>query len=218
MELDAVDRFGLVGNGSVLRVLGRANGVETLGKVAELVTVRHPDGHGILETLEELVNVTTEASGLQISVTVLTSGASDNVVGVETVSNLLETVADSQNGDTKFEEGGVNVGSVLLVNGVGTAGQDDTLGLPGKVGQLLGARKHLTVDVDLTETAGDKVSAAERVRIRKSGPNESNQGSILVEWEERILLRAIVEHQDGVEGVVGDHRRGHCEVSITRGK
>lgn len=180
VELDAVNWVRLVGNGSVLGVLGRADGVETLGKVAELVAVGHPHGHGILETLKELVDVAAEASGLQISVAVLTSGTSDNVVGVETVSDLLETVADSQNGDTKIEEGGVNVGSVLLVHGVGTAGQDDTLGLPSKIGQLLGARKHLTVDVDLTETAGDKVGAVEKMRIRTSMFNESKQGPILI--------------------------------------
>lgn len=161
VELNAVDGLGLVGNGGVLGVLGGTDSVEALGQIAELVTVGHPHGHSILKTLEELVDVATEASGLQIGVAVLTSGSGDDVVGVQTVGDLLQTVADSQNGDTELEEGRVDVRSILLVDGVGTTGQDDTLGLPSQVGQLLSARQHLRVDIDLTETAGDKVGAVE---------------------------------------------------------
>lgn len=165
MELNAIDGLALVSNCGVLGVLGGADSVEALGQVAELVTVGHPHGHGILKTLEELIDVATEASGLQIGMAVLTSGTSDNVVGVQTVGDLLQTVADSQNGDTELEEGGVDVRSVLLVDGIRTTGQDDTLGLPGQVGQLLGARQHLGVDIDLAKTAGDEVGAVRKGRV-----------------------------------------------------
>lgn len=139
VELDAVDGLSLVCDSGVLRVLSCADGVETFGKVAELVTVRHPHGHGILETLEELVDMATEASGLQVSVTVLASGTSNDVVSVQTVGDLLETVANSENGDAQLEEGGVDVGGILLIHRVGTTGQNDSLGAPAEIGQLLGA-------------------------------------------------------------------------------
>lgn len=52
MKLYAVHGFSLVSNGGELGVLGGANGVKALGQVAELVTVRHPHSHGVLEALK----------------------------------------------------------------------------------------------------------------------------------------------------------------------
>lgn len=150
VELNAVHGLRFVGDSGVFRVLGLADSVESLGQVAELITVGHPYGHGILKALEQLVNMASEPGGLQVSVTIFAGGTGDNVVGVQTVGNLLETVANSQNGDAQFEEGGVDVGGTLLVHGVRTTGQDDTLGLPGQIGELLGAREHLRVDIDLS--------------------------------------------------------------------
>ena len=172
MELNAVNGLGLVSNGSELGVLSFTNGVETLGEVAELITVGHPHGHGILETVEQLIHMASEASGLQVGVTVFTRGTGDDVIGVETVGNLLETVADSQNRDTQLEEGGVNVGGALLVDGVGTSREDDTLGLPGQLGELLGTREHLRVDIDLSEATGDQVGVLAtkvQAKVRRRG-------------------------------------------------
>jgi hypothetical protein len=42
------------------------------------------------------------------------------------------------------------VGGILLVHGVGTTGQDDSLGAPAEIGQLLGTGEHLRVDIDLS--------------------------------------------------------------------
>ena len=64
-----------------------------------------PHGYSLLKTFEPLVNMASEPSGLQIGVTVFTSGTGNNVVGVQAEGNLLETVADSQNGDAQLEEG-----------------------------------------------------------------------------------------------------------------
>lgn len=81
------------------------------------------------------------------------------------MGNLLETVANSENRDAQFEEGRVDMGRTLLVNGVRTTGQDDTLRLPGQLGELLGAWEHLRVDIDLSQTAGNKVGAVCRVPL-----------------------------------------------------
>jgi hypothetical protein len=77
------------------------------------------------------------------------------------VGNLLETVADSQNGNTQLEKGGIDVRSVLLVDRVGTTGKNDALGLPGQIRKPLGTWQHLRVDIDLSQTAGNEVSTVE---------------------------------------------------------
>lgn len=101
----------------------------------------------------------TKARSLQVSVTIFPRGPSNDVVSVQTVGYLLETVADTEDRDAELEEGGVNMRGVFLVDGVWPPRQDDTLGLPAQVSQFLGAREHLGVDIDLAEAAGDKMSA-----------------------------------------------------------
>jgi hypothetical protein len=104
--------------------------------------------------------------------------ASNDVLLVAVPCDLLETVADTEDWDTHLEDSGVDVGRVIRVDRVGTAGKDNTLGLEGELRDLLGARKHLGVDAQLAQTAGDQMS----------------------------VLRSEVEHQDGVEEGVGRRR------------
>lgn len=121
VKLDAIDRIRLVRNGRVLRVLRSTDSVKALGQVAELVTVRHPNGHIALDILEELINVTAKLSGLQISMAVFPRGSGNNVIRVQAVGELLETVADTQDWDAKLEECRVGVGCTLFVDGVWAA-------------------------------------------------------------------------------------------------
>lgn len=109
VELDSVDRLSVVGNGGVLRVLGGGNGVETLGQLAQLVTVRHPDLHAALDALEQAVGVGVDARGRQLCHAVLAVNTSHDVLTVQTVRNLLKTIADSKNGDVEFQESRVKV-------------------------------------------------------------------------------------------------------------
>lgn len=60
-----------------------------------------------------------------LGVTVLSMGVSVDGTAVDT-GNLLETVADTEDGNTKVEDVRVNVGSVGGVNRVRGAGKDDT--------------------------------------------------------------------------------------------
>ena len=106
---------------------------------------------------------------------------------VEGSRTHLEAVADSEDGDAGVKDGGVDARSVLLVDRERRARQDDacesevgasgqlvdsasmkvgrasggererTLGLPLEVGELLSARKHLAVDVELAASAHDQV-------------------------------------------------------------
>lgn len=112
VELDTVDGLGLVGNTSVRGVGGGGNGVEALGQLGELVTVAHPDQHVILDAGEQLVDVTlgVEALGVQVGMTVLALGAGDDVALVQSVGDFLQTVADTENRNSKVEEGGIDVG------------------------------------------------------------------------------------------------------------
>ena len=47
--------------------------------------------------------------------------------------------------------------TAVLVNTVGATGEDNTLGLEGEVGHLLGAGQHLTVDIDLSQSPGQEM-------------------------------------------------------------
>lgn len=47
--------------------------------------------------------------------------------------------------------------AALLVDGVRATGENDTLGLEVKIGNLGGARKHLGEDIEFSQTAGDAV-------------------------------------------------------------
>lgn len=158
VELHTVHGLGVMDNGSELGVLRGTNDVESLGQLRQLVTVGHPHGHITSNTFEQGVDLGTESGGLQVSMAIFSLDTSDDVGLVQSVGDLLQSVADSQDGDTEFEESRVDVRGVLLVDGVRAARQDDTRWLPSQIGQLLGAGQHFRVDIDLTEPSGQKVS------------------------------------------------------------
>lgn len=56
------------------------------------------------------------------------------------------------------KDGRVDVRRIGIVNRVGRAGQNDTLRFEVKILNLLGAREHLRVDIELTEAAGDQMA------------------------------------------------------------
>lgn len=155
MELDTVDRLGVVSDGCKLGVPGSRNGVETLGQLGELVTVRHPHLHAALQALEQPVDVSIDALGRQLGGTVLPVDTGHDVVAVHTVSQLLLTVANTQDWDIQVEEGWVAMGSVRVVDGVGATTEDETDGLELELGQLCGTWEHFRVDIELAKTADD---------------------------------------------------------------
>lgn len=143
-------------DGGVLRVLGRGDGVETLGQLGELVTVRHPNLHGgVLKAGKQTVGVGVDALGLELGRAILAVDTGNNVVLVQTVGQLLLAVADTENWDVEVKVGRVDVGSVGVVNGVGAATENEADGLELELGQLGGAGLHLRVDVELAQTTDD---------------------------------------------------------------
>lgn len=161
MELNPINRIRLVSNSREFGVPCGADGVEALRQVTEFVTVRHPNSHIALNVLKQLINVASKPSSLQVGMTVFPGGACNDIVGVQAVGEFLEPVADTEDGDTEVKEGRVSVGCIILIDGVWAAGENDTLGLPSQISQLLGAGKHLGVDIDFAQTAGDEVGAGE---------------------------------------------------------
>lgn len=98
VELETVDGLGLVRNGGILGVVGNSDRVEALGQGAELVTVRHPHAHGVLETGEEAVDVSVVAlEGLQVGVAVLAVNAGNDVLGAGAPGDLLHAICESVN-------------------------------------------------------------------------------------------------------------------------
>lgn len=130
MELNAIYGLRLVGDSSVFGILGCANDVESFRQITKLVTMRHPHGHSLLEAFEKPVHMTTDSARLQIGMSIFSGSPGNDVIRVQAVRDLLKSVADTQDRDTEIEDGRVNVGCILLVHGVGTAGEDNTLGLP----------------------------------------------------------------------------------------
>lgn len=155
MELDAVDRLGVVRNGRILGVPRRCNCVESLRKLRQLITVGHPHLHGALEALEQAVDVRVDALGRQLSGAILAVDTRHDVVLVHAVGELLLAVADSQDGNVEVKEGRVGVGCGWVVDGVGTTAEDEAYGLVLQVGELGCAREHLRVDIELAETTND---------------------------------------------------------------
>lgn len=79
-----------------------------------------------LNTLEQcILFLLASLDDLDLGVTVLPVGVSIDAASVNT-GNLLETIADTEDGDTESEDFRVDVGSVRGVNRVRGAGKDDT--------------------------------------------------------------------------------------------
>jgi hypothetical protein len=101
VELDSVELALGVGDSGVGSVGGSSDGQEPGGKSTELVTVRHPDVHLVINTLEESIDVRGSggvAGDVQDGVSVLLTVTSTDVLSV-VPGDLLKTVADSENGD-----------------------------------------------------------------------------------------------------------------------
>lgn len=138
--------------------------METLRKTSQLVTVTHPNLHVILQTGEQTVDMAlvVESLRVQVRVAILAGDTSHDIILAQAVSQLLLAVADTKDGNSEVQEGGINVRRAFLVDTVGATGENDTLGLEVEIGQLLGTREHFTVHIELTETARDQVSLRQR--------------------------------------------------------
>lgn len=107
-----INRLGLVCDTGILRVGGSSDGMEAIGQLDKLVTVTHPYLDVLLQTCEQLVDVSlvVESLGFQVGMAVFASSTGDDVVLSKSVGDFLEPVANSKNGNTEFEDSGVSVG------------------------------------------------------------------------------------------------------------
>ena len=178
VELDAVDGLGLVDDTAVRGVVGGGDGLEAVWEAVELVAVGHPDG-GVVDALEERAGLVEDVEGGGAVLALLTAA---DLAAVDP-GELLHTVADTEDRNVQVEHGWVDVGGVVGVHRVWATGENDTLGLPGELSDLLGAWEHLSVDVELSESSGDEVG----------------------------VLGTEVQHQDGVEDTGDLLNWGHIE-------
>lgn len=149
VELDTINRLGFVGDGGERGSRGGRDGDKVRGKGGKLVTVRHPDltiycqhtrSLAVLQTktrlqatvrlhlntLEQCILILLASlDNLDLGVTVLPVGVSIDGAAVDT-GDLLETIADTEDGNAEGEDVGVDVRSVRSVNRVRGAGKDDT--------------------------------------------------------------------------------------------
>lgn len=83
------------------------------------------------------------------------------------------------------------MGSTVLVDRVRASGQDDAGGLPVEIFQLLSARKHLRVNIELSQAARDEMCV-----LRTA--SEIQLAHVL----DQILTLPEVENQNRVEDLV----------------
>lgn len=159
VKLETVDVLALVADGSVFGVGRSGDGVEALWELGQLVTVRHPHLELVLESIKQAVNMSVNLPGLEIGMAELSCGASNDVVLAAAVGDLLKAVAYSEDRYVQVEVCWVDMGCAFFVDAGGSARQDDASRLPVEVGKLLGAREHLRVDMEISEAAGNQVSA-----------------------------------------------------------
>ena len=84
-------------------------------------------------------------------------GASNDLMFVEPVGNLLQAVANAQYRYPEVESCWVDVRRIFLVDRIRAARENNTGGLPIEISHLLSTRKHLRVDIELSQSAGDEV-------------------------------------------------------------
>lgn len=82
-------------NTSIIRVLRRGNDMEAFWELGQLITMGHPDLHVILEAFEEAINVAIDSLSLEVSMSILSGGTSNDIVGATLICNLLHPVADA---------------------------------------------------------------------------------------------------------------------------
>jgi hypothetical protein len=70
----------------------------------------------------------------------------------------LATVADTQYRDTNLENGRVNVGCALVVDGRRSSRQNDTLRVKGKIRKLRSTWQHLSIDFKASQPAENQVA------------------------------------------------------------
>lgn len=174
VELDTENGVFLVTDGTERRILRRGYSLEPSGQGVQLVTVGHPH----LRVVDALKERTFLVLHVQSGWTILSLVASAHALTVDPCQ-LLHTIANAQDGDIKLEYIVVHVRSVFSINGVRTARQDYTLGLPRQFADLLGAWQHLSVHVELSQPSGDEMG----------------------------VLRAKIKHKNGVEHL--RHFHGH---------
>ncbi|MEY5025724.1 MAG: hypothetical protein RLZZ244_1252 [Verrucomicrobiota bacterium] len=151
VELEAVEAAGGVLDDGEGAVVGGGDGLEALGELGDFVAVGVPDFDGFPEALEEGA-FAGDAEGAHAVLAAF--GIFD--FAAEVMPHELHSVADAEDGDAEFEDGGIGLGGVLGVDAGGAAGEDDALW--GEAFDFLGGGVEgddLGVDFALADASGD---------------------------------------------------------------
>ena len=156
MELYAVEAPLLVRDGHV----GAGGGMGSEGKarrhLLHVIAVAHP-GYALLrQAPEELAAGVVEGLGLAVLPGGVLLGGRHPAA--QSLGHELAAVADAQHGHPHLEKGRVHMGGLLVIDGVGTAGEDKADGLHGlELGQGGGIGLDLAVDAALAHAPGDEL-------------------------------------------------------------
>ena len=156
VELDAVEAPVLVGDGHVGAGGGVGRQGKALGHPGHIVPVAHPGDAPLRQALEQAAGGIIEGLRLAVLPGGVLLGSGDGPA--QGLGHELAAIADAQNGHPQPEDLRIHVGGLLVVDAVGSAGEDDPHGVKGpdlREGEGVGL--HLTVDMALPDAPGDEL-------------------------------------------------------------
>lgn len=170
VELQTVDRPGVVTDRGRRAGVGRGQGDEVFAEVADLVAVAHPRGELGRHTIEERILFLDAADGMSEL-----AGVAGRDLAAEGPADLLHAVADSQDRDAQLEQGRIGMGGAIGVDAGRSTGEDQSPGIDLADSFDRQVVTHeLAEDVFVPDAAGDQLG-----RLR---PKVKHQNDFFLAW------------------------------------
>ena len=154
MELDAVEFLFLILHGSNGAFFRGGNDGKAFRGLFRIVLMAHPAHIVLFQTGEETGFIVQHYSGLAVF-----PAAGMGHHTAQSLGHELVAVADAQDRDAHFENPFIHAGGIFRIDTVGTAGQDDGLGILGfDLVQGVIVRNDFAVHTAFTNSSGNQLA------------------------------------------------------------
>ena len=154
MELDAVELLVLILHGSDGTFFRLGNDGKAFGSFFRIVLMAHPAYVVLFQAGEETGFIVQRHSGLAVF-----PAAGMGHFAAQSLGHELISIADAQNRDAHFENALIHTGGIFRIDTVGTAGQDDGLGILGfDLVQGIIVRNDFAVHTAFTNSSGNQLA------------------------------------------------------------